>query len=258
MTDIRIAFFDIDGTLVDPATGCISPNTVTALTQLQQRGIKICVATGRPSVCFPDFSALHFDAFSAFNGCLCYTERETICSVPLSSGDIQTILENAAAIGRPVSVAVRNRLVANGWDRDLADYYRLAGMELTVAEDFEDVFHEDVYQIMLGCQKSDYDAIIQGTTNAKLAVSWDRAVDVIPVSGGKGNAVAKILEYYGLSPVQALAFGDSFNDMDMLQAVGTGVAMGNAAVPLKEIADDICGSVSEDGIYHYCITHKLI
>ena len=55
-----------------------------------------------------------------------------------------------------------------------------------------------------------------------------------------------------------MAFGDGYNDQEMLQVVGTGVAMGNAPEPLKEIADDVCGPVSEDGIYHYCIRHGLI
>ena len=48
MSDIRIIFFDIDGTLVDPATGCISPKTKEALIRLHQNGILLCVATGRP------------------------------------------------------------------------------------------------------------------------------------------------------------------------------------------------------------------
>ena len=46
--------------------------------------------------------------------------------------------------------------------------------------------------------------------------------------------------------------------MEMLQAVGTGVAMGNAAEDLKAIADDICKDVAEDGVYHYCLEHGMI
>ena len=258
MADIRIAFFDIDGTLVDPATGRISPRTTEALTALQQRGIKICVATGRPSVCFPDFGEVCFDVFCAFNGSLCYTGNEIIHRVPISPEDVRRVLKNAAQIGRPVSVAVRDRLSANGWDRDLAGYYRLAGQELTVADDFEAVLEEDVYQIMLGCRLPDHPAIIRGTEGVHITYSWDRAADVIPSGSGKARAIEKILEYFQLDASQALAFGDGHNDMEMLRTVGTGVAMGNAAPALKEIADDVCGPVSEDGIYRYCIAHKLI
>ena len=83
-------------------------------------------------------------------------------------------------------------------------------------------------------------------------------MDIIPAAGGKGVAVNKILEYYHLDRSQALAFGDGNNDVEMLLEAGTGVAMGNASAQLKEIADEICKSAAEDGIYHYCIEHGLI
>ena len=149
-------------------------------------------------------------------------------------------------------------MAANGIDDDLSDYYLLAELTLTVADDFDTACQEDVYQIMLGCREPDHEDIIRGATGVKIAISWDRAVDVISVTSGKGAAIAKILAHYNLSPSQALAFGDSYNDIEMLQAVGTGIAMGNAADRLKEVADDVCRPVSENGIYHYCIDHNLI
>ena len=44
----------------------------------------------------------------------------------------------------------------------------------------------------------------------------------------------------------------------MLEAVGTGVAMGNATDDVKAVAAAICGHVAEDGIYHYCKEQGLI
>jgi len=149
-------------------------------------------------------------------------------------------------------------MAANGIDKDLTDYYLLADLTLTIADDFDKVCQGEVYQMMLGCRPSDHDAILRGVTDAKIAVSWDRAADVIPVSSGKGGSIGRILAYFNLDASQALAFGDSYNDIEMLQSVGTGVAMGNAAARLKEIADDVCGNVSEDGIYHYCVEKGLI
>ena len=258
MNPVKIIFFDIDGTLIDPATGRISDKTVFTLNRLREQGIKLCVATGRPPASLPDFGELRFDVLSTFNGSCCYTETETIFSNPIPPESVEKVIENATKLGRPVSVAIRDRLVANGMDPDLADYYTVAGLVLTVAEDFDTAIQEDVYQVMLGCREADYPAIIQGVEGVKLAISWERAADVISANGGKGNGIRKILEYYHLDPAQALAFGDSHNDVEMLQAVGTGIAMGNATQQLKAIADDICGPVSEDGIYHYCVSHGLI
>lgn len=258
MDSVKIIFFDIDGTLVDPQTGLISEKTHLALTRLQDRGIKICISTGRAPSEVPDFGPLRFDAYCTYNGSLCYAGSEILHSNPIEEADVAQVIRNAAGIGRPVSVATRNRLAANGWDRDLADYYRLADLELTVAPDFDAACREDVYQILIGCRKEEHPAIIRDAQGVKIAVSWDRAVDVIPASSGKGTAIMKVLARFGLDASQAMAFGDSQNDLEMLRAVGMGVAMGNAADEVKAVADDVCGSVGEDGIFHYCCDHGLI
>ena len=258
MASVKIVFYDIDGTLIDPSTRCISPKTIQAIKSLHQKGIRQCIVTGRPRASLPDFGDMHFDAMVTFNGSFCYTDNEVIYSNPIDPADVEVLLQNATALGRPVSIAVKDRLAANGIDPDLADYYRLAKLELTVAEDFSSACQEDIYQIMLGCRDADHAAIIRGTSNVQLAISWDRAVDVIPKISGKGRAIQHILSYFQLDPSEALAFGDGHNDIEMLKAVGTGVAMGNAAEPLKEIADDICAPVSQDGIYHYLVEQGLI
>ena len=258
MNPIKIIFFDIDGTLIDPATGKISSKTVEALRRLKEKGILRCVVTGRPPASLPDFGEIHFDVTATFNGSFCCTETQTIYSNPLPPATVDKLLSNIAALGRPVSLALRDRLSANGVDQDLADYYAIAGLTLTADPQFEEARKEDVYQIMLGCRDTDHPAILRGTDNAKIAVSWERAADVIPSSGGKGSAIAHILDYYGLSAREAMAFGDNQNDIEMLQAVGNGIAMGNAVPQLKAIADAVCRPVQEDGIYHYCLEHGLI
>ena len=258
MENVKIIFFDIDGTLLNPKTGFVSEKTHLVLKRLQERGIKLCIATGRAPSEIPDFKPLKFDACCTYNGSLCYAGSEILHSNPIAAADVAQVIRNAAEIGRPVSVATRNRLAANGWDPDLADYYRLAKLELTVAPDFDAACREDVYQILIGCRKTDHAAIIADAKGVKVAVSWERAVDVIPASGGKGVAIDKVLAYFGLDVSQSMAFGDSQNDLEMLQTVGVGVAMGNATAQLKAVAEDVCGAVSEDGIYHYCLSRGLI
>lgn len=258
MTDIRILFFDIDGTLVDPRTGCISSKTKEALNRLRESGRKLFIATGRPPASLPDLSGVSFDGFITVNGSLCYTADEIIYHSPLAPEAVRKVIQNAAALGRPVTVATRDRLSANGWEPDLADYYRLAGLELTVDENFETACREDVYQMMVGCQEADHPAIIRDAEGADITFSWDRAADVIPAGSSKAAAILKILSHFHLDAAQAMAFGDGFNDIGMLQTVGTGVAMGNADPRAKAVAADVCGPVWADGIYHYCIQYGLI
>lgn len=256
--DIRIAFFDIDGTLIDPATKKISEKTALAVAGLRRRGIKTCVATGRPTASLPDFGGLEIDAFVAFNGALCYDRQGIISSAPIPRRALETLLENAAALGRPVSVAVKDRLSANGVDKDLADYYGVAGLTLTADPNFCQACREPVYQLMVGYRPEERSALTQGVTGVKLALSWDRAVDIIPEAAGKGAGIQSILAHYGLQPSQAIAFGDSFNDLEMFRCVGHSVAMGNAVDELKAIAGEVCPPVAQDGIYRYCLAKGLI
>lgn len=258
MDKIRIIFFDIDGTLIDMERKEITPQTLEALRRLKERDVRLCLATGRGPLTLPHFEGVEFDVFLTFNGSYCFDRRGTIFSNPLPGEDVQAILRNAAAIHRPVSIATKDQMVANGKDADLIEYYSFAKREVEVSDQFEDVAKGEVYQVMLGCRKEDHPLLLQGTHRSKIAAWWDRAVDIIPSDGGKGEGIRQILSYYHLDRSAALAFGDGDNDIEMLQAVGCGVAMGNASHGLKATADDVCGHVAEDGIYHYCLSHGLL
>lgn len=258
MEQIKIAFFDIDGTLIDMEKKVITERTLEALRRLKERGVLLCLATGRGPLTLPHFDGVEFDAFLTFNGSYCFDREGTIYSNPLPREDVKTIVQNAASIHRPVSLATKDRMLANGKDEDLIEYYSFAKREVEVSDDFEEAMEDEVYQIMLGCRRADYPLLLQGTRRARITAWWDRAVDIIPADGGKGEAIRRILSFYHLDRSSALAFGDGDNDIEMLQAVDYGVAMGNASEGLKAVARDICASVSRDGVYHYCLDHGLL
>ena len=258
MDDVKIIFFDIDGTLIDMQKKQITENTLETLRRLKAGGIRICLATGRSPMTLPHFEGVEFDACCTFNGSYCYAGDQVIFSNPIPSADVRRIIDNAAAIGRPVSLATKDRLAANGRDADLIDYYAVINLDVDVAPDFDDVAKRQVYQIMSGGYKEEYDDLLRGVSDAKIAAWWHRAVDIIPAAGGKGKGIEKILEYFDLSREQAMAFGDGNNDLEMFAAVSMGVAMGNASQALKAASWDICGDAAQEGIYHYCIGRGLI
>lgn len=65
----------------------------------------------------------------------------------------------------------------------------------------------------------------------------------------KGKAVERLCEFLGVSRADTIAVGDSMNDLEMLQAVETGVCMANGSPSLQKIAEMVCPSVTEDGLY---------
>ena len=64
----------------------------------------------------------------------------------------------------------------------------------------------------------------------------------------KGKGVRLVAEHFGLGLEDTYGFGDSMNDLEMMETVGTCVCMANGAEALKEMADMVCPSVDEDGL----------
>lgn len=256
---IKIIFFDVDGTLIDFGKRTASSKTVEALIRLRERGIRLCICTGRSPMTVPVFPGVEFDAFLTYNGSYCYDREGAIFRGPLEKADVAAILRNAAGLRRPLALATADRLVCNGADDDLREYFSFAHSELAVAADFDKVARRQaIYQIMVGFREAEREALMRDVAGAKIVAWWDRAVDIVPACGGKGVGVRKILERCRLEPEAAMAFGDGNNDLEMLQAVGHGVAMANGSPELRAMADAVCGSAAEDGIYHYCVEKELI
>ena len=72
--------------------------------------------------------------------------------------------------------------------------------------------------------------------------------DVMPLGGGKHIGIQKVLDYYGFTREECMAFGDGENDISMLRYVGLGVAMGNADAEVKAAADYVTTSTDDSGI----------
>ncbi len=258
MKNIKIIFFDVDGTLIDIKQKRMTDKMKETLLRLKENNYILALATGRAPITIPDFDGIEFDVYVTFNGSYCYNRQHIIHNKFISQEDVFQILANAKELKRPISVATKDKVVANGSDEDLTQYYSFAKLNLDVIENFDEVLKEDIYQIMLGSEKKEYPILMKNVKNARITAWWERAVDIIPADGGKGLGVEKVLEYYHLDKEEALAFGDGNNDLEMLQTVGCGVAMGNASEELKMIADTVCPSVAEDGIYQYCLSNGLI
>ena len=248
MNQVKIIFFDIDGTLLEMGKTEITPNTRKALCSLKQNGIKICIATGRPFVTIPMFEGIVFDAILAFNGSFCVAGNQVVAKCPIPKEDVKKIIENAKRMERPVSIATAEEIVANGSDKDLEDYFAIAHHRVNVSEKFEEYVDKDVFQIMLGCDLEERKYILEGTKNAKLAAWWDRAIDIIPKEGGKGTAIEQVLAHYKFSKEEAIAFGDGENDISMFNTTPNSVAMGNALEYIKKQAKYITSSNDEDGV----------
>ncbi|MBN2470283.1 MAG: HAD family phosphatase [Anaerolineae bacterium] len=87
-----------------------------------------------------------------------------------------------------------------------------------------------------------------GGDTIELVQSMPQLLEVLPPGASKGDGLRRLLDDLGIAPAEVIAFGDAENDLEMLQMVGIGVAMGNATDSVKAVADYVTASNDEDGV----------
>ena len=95
MTDYKVLFLDIDGTILKPDS-TIDQSTKDAISQMQQKGVEVFLATGRPLHEIADLAEeLNVHSFIGYNGALAIYEEQTIVNEPMKGSTIEQFLEIA-------------------------------------------------------------------------------------------------------------------------------------------------------------------
>lgn len=83
-----------------------------------------------------------------------------------------------------------------------------------------------------------------------LNITWssNRVVEISLVNVSKATGIQNLCEHLGIEMAEVMAIGDNRNDLELIQASGLGIAMGNAEKELKEVADQITTTNEEDGV----------
>ena len=77
---------------------------------------------------------------------------------------------------------------------------------------------------------------------------WARELEITALGVTKGTTCDWLLEHLGEERSRSVAFGDSMNDAPLIGHVGRFVAVGNASDDLKQLSDEVCASLTEDGV----------
>ena len=82
--------------------------------------------------------------------------------------------------------------------------------------------------------------------------------ELINKAFNKGLAVKRLCQHLNVPIQDTIAYGDSMNDLEMIQTAGLSICMANGSEELKKIADEVCPAVGEDGLYQSFSKHGLI
>ena len=255
----KAIFFDIDGTIVAQEQGIkeITPRVATAMKNLQRQGNYIFIATGRPHAFIHKFlKDFGFDGFVLSNGALIFVGGELIFQDELNPALIKTVCDIADAENveyilesYPNTYFRKNSPAAEAFLQkikvDYSKFIRDFDIEkisvskiecLSNRKDFEEL--DKVYKKMLATPG------LKGWADPFHYKSMEIYSDTI----SKATGILKVLKHLNIDVKNSYAFGDGYNDVEMIQTVGTGFAMATAKDNLKQFADYVVPSVQDDGV----------
>ena len=258
--DSAVLFFDVDGTLTsfdpddmtDKDFNAIHPSkaVVDAFGRLRNAGHQAFICTGRPLWLVADgLRALNPAGIVAMAGATlevegrvvhedCFDEdivEELARRITVAGGEALFETNGATYSLEPVGVEQSFLLgagVVHGVDQMRVDGHLRVGKVCINACDLARVANDD------GFIEREFELCNTGGQNRELS----------PKGIDKGVGVARALEYLGRAGnARTFGFGDSGNDLGMLAAVETAVAMGNAMPEVKAVADYVTNDVAHDG-----------
>lgn len=258
--DYKILVLDIDGTLTNSQKE-ITPRTHAALRKAQEKGVKVVLASGRPTYgIMPVAEKLELERFGgyilSFNGGQIINAQtgEAIYQKTLPPEMPALLYDLSKEYKTNIMTYLDKTVITPKKDDKYVELEsRINQMEVRQVEDFKSFVNFPVTKCLM-VEDGDYLAEVEQKVKARLGdtLSVLRSepffLEIMPKNIDKAYSLGKLLEHLGLTKEQMVACGDGFNDRSMIEFAGLGVAMANAQEPVKASADYITASNDEDGV----------
>ncbi|MFI3327944.1 MAG: Cof-type HAD-IIB family hydrolase [Rikenellaceae bacterium] len=268
----KVIVLDLDGTLMNSEKNLSEENRST-LIELQKQGTRVMLASGRPTYgIMPVAQKLELEKYNgyilAYNGCEvieCATMK-TLHKNAVNKDFHKKIYDLTKAEGCTLLTYLDEVIVTeNNEDKYVQYEANLNRMEVRKVENLlQTLVERDAEPCKLLAVGEPENIIkLQEKINAECGTqicafrSEPFFLEIVPLNIDKGATLNKLFPMLGVTKEQTIGFGDGFNDITMIEAVGCGVAMSNAQQELKDIAQATTLSNDEDGVAHY-IKQNLI
>ncbi len=243
-------FFDFDNTLYSHTAKKVSDSSLNVLHRLLEAGHTVIIASGRGHESIDMiYRELRYkpEILILLNGQVILGNQSVLFERFIELPSMSDIITIANKNGFAYGGFYAHGMVVNDYNERVKTVWREFGNPLPdLRANFEREF--SLYHGHLYIRQEEasifYPALDEYVTNW----SHEHLVNLIPKQAGKSQAIRWCLDYFNIQREDTYAFGDGYNDHDMLLAVGHGIAMGNATEQLKSIAEFVTKSVDEDGI----------
>lgn len=262
MNNTKVVFFDIDGTIFRPGLG-VPESTRLAISMLKENGIIPVICTGRArSMIFGHLLEAGFEGIVAGGGTYVEYKGEVLYRWEMNNEDTDRLIKSLMDCGFGPIPEGHDALYydPNNKHEDYIDFYNRYYCDLddiTFPLDFGNMRVPKVSARFLpGCNK---EKMIADFSEEYTMIDHNgRLFEVIPKPFSKAHGIEIFINKLGIDINNTYAYGDSENDLEMIQFVKHGVAMGNAIDLLKEAADYVTDTIENDGVYKSLKELKLI
>ncbi len=275
--DQKLIFLDIDGTLTEPGKNVPPPSAVDAVRRAREKGHKVVLCSGRNYGMLYPVTQYGFDGLVASAGGYIEYNGQVVYDCPMTSEQQARVLDIFKESGIYRTIGGRSHS------------YTDEGFKEFLSENIQSKANSELLRWRIQIENelgirpmSEYDGepiygmafMSRGAERLKkplqmLQEEFDFCIqdeDACGIVNGelsskefdKGKAVERLCGFLGISKEDTIAFGDSMNDLEMLQAAEIGVCMANGSPSLLKIANMVCPSVLEDGLYSAFEKLKLL
>jgi Cof subfamily protein (haloacid dehalogenase superfamily) len=257
----KAVFLDMDGTLLR-SDHSVSEPTIAMIRDLTAKGISVVLVSARPlNAVLPTFHALGLPASTpvvTLNGSYIVERERPVFEARIGLDVVTQVTE----LVRPFKATIAYYL-GREWYAEVSDAWtdheqRIMDIALGVSPIGELVQGWKTRglapnKMMVMSEAANIAGVqqhLRSVYNGQLNIYPSKAtyLEVMDTRGSKSNAVRFISEKLGLAPAEIVAMGDNYNDVEMIQFAGMGVAMGNAPDDIKAKASYVTDTNNNDGV----------
>ncbi len=257
----KLLVLDVDGTLLNDERE-ISKRTLAALLKVQQMGVRIVLASGRPTYgLMPLAKTLELGNYGGFvlsyNGCQIIKAQngEILFERRINPEMLPYLEKKARKNGFAIFTYHDDTLITDSPDNEyIKNEALLNNLKIIREDEFSTAIDFAPCKCMLVSDKEKALIGLEQHWVKRLAGTLDAFrsepyfLEVVPCGVNKANTLGALLEHLGVTREEVIAVGDGVCDVTMLQLAGMGVAMGHSQDSVKVCADYVTASNEEDGV----------
>lgn len=251
----KLILFDVDGTLVECQSGhdYISEVNKQAIRHLKETGNLVFIASGRPySYIMKEIEDFGFDGYILSDGAYVTYLGQTVAYHPMDKDELKPLFDQAKEHNRTYIAYTKDHAYVFNDDGSLVNYchtFKFRDDTIDHVDRIEDI--ED--QILkLHIQSKTIEDFRNMNIDMNLFYSANDQVhylnEIYSRKYTKATALLELIKELNIDIDETYFFGDGFNDIEMMDAVGHPIAMDNAHDEVKKHAQYVCKSVLDDGI----------